>query len=267
MSDTYAHPAHPFAYRVRHVHDEDPFHWLAAGLRDYHAATAASVAYGMIFVVVGLVLALALYLADAIYLFVPLATGFMLLGPAATVGFYSISRDLERGHKPSLSRAVSAFRVNPGPFAYIGLALLCLFLLWVRLAQLAFALSFPSSGGFDLQSLVNTTFFTTGGLVFAAITVVIGAIIAALVFAGGAFALPLLLDRKVGMVEAVATSWNAVLANPRPMAIWAVMLVLIVAAGMACFMVGLAVSLPLAGHATWHAYRAVISPDGATAAD
>jgi uncharacterized membrane protein len=261
MSDTFAHPAAgPYANRVQHVTNEDPFHWLAAGLSDYQKATGASVAYGLVFVVIGLLLLLALYIANMIYLFVPLATGFMLLGPALTVGFYAISRDLERGEKPSLGRALSAFRVNPGPFAYIGFAFLCLFLLWVRLAQLAFALSFPSSAGLDIPSLVNATLLTGGGLVFVAITLAIGGVIAALTFAGGAFALPMLLDRPVGMVEAVATSWNAVVMNLRPMAVWAVLLVLITAAGMACAMVGLAVALPLAGHATWHAYRAVIRP-------
>lgn len=40
-------------------------------------------------------------------------------------------------------------------------------------------------------------------------------------------------------------------------------LVLLTAAGMAAGIIGLAVTLPLAGHATWHAYRAVIRPDEA----
>jgi uncharacterized membrane protein len=97
--------------------------------------------------------------------------------------------------------------------------------------------------------------------VFAAISLAMGAVIAALVFAGGAFALPLLLDRPAGVVEAVATSWTAVTTNVPAMAVWAAILVLLTAAGMAAGFVGLAVTLPLAGHATWHAYRAVIRPD------
>jgi uncharacterized membrane protein len=95
----------------------------------------------------GLLLAAALFAANMIYLFVPLATGFMLVGPALTIGFHAISRDLERGDKPTFTRALLAFRANPGPLAYMGLALLCLLLLWVRLAELAFALSFPVTVG------------------------------------------------------------------------------------------------------------------------
>jgi len=249
----------PYADRVRHVTTVEPFRWLAAGWADFRAARGASLAYGLIFVVAGLVMAVALVATNMIYLFVPLVTGFMIIGPALTIGFYAISRDLERSEAPSFTRAVLAFRANPGPLFYVGLALLCLLLLWVRLAQLVFALSFPTAVALDLQSLVDATLFTPGGQVFVVLSMVMGAVIAALTFAGGAFALPLLLDRQAGMVEAVATSWTAVMTNLPAMAVWAAMLVLLTAAGMAAAIVGLAVTLPLAGHATWHAYRAVVS--------
>ena len=81
---------------------------------------------------------------------------------------------------------------------------------------------------------------------------------ATIAFAAGAFSLPLLLDRKVGILEAVATSAVAVVLNAKAMAVWAALVVLFTAAGLAAGYVGLAVTLPLIGHATWHAYRAVI---------
>jgi uncharacterized membrane protein len=261
MSEIHAispQPRRPLAERVRRVNTDEPFRWLAAGWADFRAARGASIAYGLIFVVAGLVLAAALFAANMIYLFVPLATGFLIIGPALTIGFYAISRDLERGEAPSFTRAVLAFRANPGPLFYVGLVLLYLLLLWVRLAQLAFALSFPAAVGLDLRSLVDATLFTPDGQVFLAISVAMGAVIAALTFAGGAFSLPLLLDRPVGMVEAVATSWTAVMTNLPAMAVWAAVLVVLTGAGMAAGFVGLAVTLPLAGHATWHAYRSVI---------
>jgi uncharacterized membrane protein len=261
MSETHAESPEyrrPYADRVRHITTEEPFRWLAAGWADFRAARVVSLAYGLIFVGAGLIIAAALFAANMIYLFVPLACGFMLMGPALTIGFYAISRDLERGEVPSFTRAVLAFRANPGPLFYIGLALLYLLLLWVRLVQLVFALSFSPAVKLDLPSLLSATLFTPEGQMFLALSVAMGAVIAALTFAGGAFALPLLLDRKAGMVEAVATSWTAVAANLPAMAVWAVILVLITAAGMAAGLVGLAVTLPLAGHATWHAYRAVV---------
>jgi uncharacterized membrane protein len=76
---------------------------------------------------------------------------------------------------------------------------------------------------------------------------------------GGAFALQMLLDRDVSMSEAVATSFAACVMNMRTMIVWAALVVLLVAVGMALFYVGLAITLPLVGHASWHAYRAVIA--------
>jgi len=69
---------------------------------------------------------------------------------------------------------------------------------------------------------------------------------------------PLLLDRNVGVRQAVATSFRAVRENPGPMAAWG----LIIAAGLVIgaipLLVGLAIILPILGHATWHLYRKVV---------
>ena len=247
---------HPMAIAI--VSSDAPFTWLAAGWRDLRAGASTSIAYGLIFVAAGVALAAALRATHMMYLFLPLATGFMLLGPAATLGLYAISRDIEAGEAPSLTRALAAWRENPGPMLYVGFALLALFMVWLRLSQLAFALTFPDTAGLDAQMLLNSTLFTPDGHIFLAIAGAMGAVSAALAFAGAAFALPMLLDRKVGMVEAVATSWHAVQSNLGAMIVWAALLVALTAAGMLAGFVGLAVTLPLAGHATWHAYRAVI---------
>lgn len=255
------HPPRTYANRIVKVGTGAPPAWFLAAGRDFDRSFGPSILYGLIFVIAGIALTLAVFAADMAYLFFPLAAGFMLLGPAATLGFYQIGKDLEQGRRPSLWRALTACRANPGPMLYVGLALLSMFLLWLRLSQLAFALCFPNSGPLDSASLLHTMLLTGDGQVFTALTLGLGAIMAALTFAGAAFALPMLLDRQVGMVEAVATSWTAVMMNLPAMATWAVLLVTITAIGMALGFVGLAVTLPMAGHATWHAYRSVIRGD------
>ena len=69
-----------------------------------------------------------------------------------------------------------------------------------------------------------------------------------------------MLDRKVGLTEAVAISATAVAMNPRAMAVWAALVVLFTGAGLATWYIGLCLTLPLIAHATWHVYRAVIRP-------
>jgi uncharacterized membrane protein len=251
----------PYADRINRVSSDQPFRWLAAGWRDLLAAPLASLTYGSLFVIAGLLLTLGLWRTDTIYMLLPLAAGFMLLGPALTLGFQAISRDLGQGERPSFASALLAWRANPGPIFYAGLAFMFLFLLWLRLTELVFALTFPDMVGPDVASLLNATLFTVHGLTFLALFLALGAGIAMLAFAGGAFALPMLLDRQIGMAEAIATSFTAVMLNLRTMALWAALLVILTVAGMAAFGIGLAITLPVAGHATWHAYRAVIRPE------
>jgi len=83
--------------------------------------------------------------------------------------------------------------------------------------------------------------------------------------------LPMMLDRRVDTVTAVVTSINAVLRNKPAMAVWAACIVLAVAPGFALLFMGLerggrlawimlalGITLPLIGHATWHAYRETV---------
>lgn len=257
---TQAYPAQSFTSRVNVVAALEPLHWIGAGWADFRASLFPSIAYGMIFVLAGFVLTGALFVANAMYLFVPLVTGFMLVGPASTIGFYAIGRDLEASRRPSFSRTIMAFRTNPGPMFSLGLALVALFTIWLRLSELVVAVTFPAIA-LDMSLLLDTVLHTPEGWAFLGGTFGMGAVIAALVFAGAAFALPLLLERRIGMVEAIATSWIAVTENIPAMIVWGALLVAITGAGFALGFVGLAITLPIAGLATWHAYRAVINVD------
>jgi len=141
----------------------------------------------------------------------------------------------------------------------MGLLLLLFLAVWLGFAALLFALSFPDAG-FDWERVVMGTLFTAKGWSFLAFGTAVGAVMATIAFVAGAFSLPLLLDRRTGLLEALATSVTAVRLNPRAMAVWAGLIVLFTAAGLATWYIGLCVTLPLIGHASWHAYRAVLPP-------
>ena len=251
----------PYSNSVRLAGPDQPLKWVAAGWREFLAAPALSAAYGLVFAAIGLALALALWRTPFFYMLLPLASGFMLLGPVATTGFQAISREIEKGRQPSFAAALDALSVNSGPIFYAALAFLLLFLAWLRISELLFALAFPpEAASLDPQAFLKAAFFTAGGLEFLALFVPLGFVGAALAFAGGAFALPMLVDRQVGAFEAIAASFSAVALNLRTMAVWAGLLVALTVVGMMLLFVGLAVTLPVAGHAAWHAYRATIKP-------
>lgn len=251
----------PFAEHVRVVGSEQPFRWLAAGWRDFRASGARSIAHGLVFVLAGFALTYGLVAIGMPYLIAPLIAGFMLVGPALTVGFYAISRELEAGRTPSFSDALGAWKANMAPLLGLGLMLVIFLVVWMRFAAMIFAICFPYTP-LDVQSLLNAALFTRDGITFLVVGSIVGAGMATIAFTLGAFSLPILLDRKVGIFQALVMSAVAVVTNARTMAVWAGLVVLFTAAGLACAYVGLVVTLPLIGHASWHAYRAVFRPEG-----
>jgi len=89
----------------------------------------------------------------------------------------------------------------------------------------------------------------------------VGAVFAVIAMTVSVIAFPLLLDREVGVSAAVLTSIKVVLRNPLVMALWGVVVATLLAAGFALLVLGLAVVLPVLGHATWHLYRFAVEPD------
>lgn len=242
----------PYADRICIVGADQPYCWLSAGWRDFRASASASLAYGLIFVILGFALTGGLWRVGRIDLLLPLASGFMLLIPLLSLGPQQVSREIDLPLCPSFLRS------NAGSIANAALAFLFVFLVWIRFSEIAFALTFPSTATVDAMGLLKAAFLTPGGLAFIALFFALGGCLAALTFMGGVLALPMLLDRDASMAEAIATSFTACLLNRRTMAIWAALVVMLIGAGMAFAYIGLAVTLPVVGHASWHAYRAVI---------
>jgi uncharacterized membrane protein len=242
---------------VQRVAIDEPWEWLSAGWRDFRRAPVVSLTYGVAFVAVSFLLTLGLWLAGWFYLVLPLAAGFMFIGPVVAVGLYDVSRRLERGQTVTLHAAVMAWRANPGPIATMGLVLMLFLLAWIRLAFLIFALFFGATPP-SWEHLVTTLLFSTQGIPFLIVGILVGGVLAAVTFAISVVAIPALLDREIGVLSAVATSVAAVLENWRIMVGWGALIVLFTAAGLAMFYVGLAVTLPLVGHASWHAYRGLV---------
>jgi uncharacterized membrane protein len=174
-------------------------------------------------------------------------SAFVFVGPVVAIGVYAVSAQLARGETPSLRRCLIYERAALGDALVYSLILMVVCLVWVR-AGSAVQIFYPEDALPSTAQLVQ--FFAIGSLV--------GSVFAAIVFAASAFSLPMLVDRKADGVTAVVTSVNAVLRNKPAMAVWAAIVVAAVAVGFATLLVGLVVTMPLIGHATYHAYRETI---------
>jgi uncharacterized membrane protein len=249
---------------IRRVAVDRPWHWLEAGWRDFTRTPALGLSYGVGFSAIGCVITYWLYSTGTLYLIMPVAAGFALLGPAAAVGLYDISRRLEAGQPASLGAIVPAVLARADTFAAMGLVLMLFFLAWMEIALLIFALFF-GSGPASAENFVEQVFFAPESLPFIVTGTVAGAILAAAVFAISAVSLPLLLDRNVGVPLAVVTSLRAVNRNRKALALWATIVAVFFFLGVTTFFAGLVITLPVIGHATWHAYRDLVAPGPGTA--
>lgn len=244
--------------RVQRIEPERVWEWLACGWSDLRASPAIGLTYGALATVTGYVLAAAILLADMVYLLLPLAAGFMIVGPLLTVGLYEASRRREAGLATSLGGALGAWKRNATQIALMGVALLLLMFAWIRFAALLFLLWFGMEPP-SVENLLVQTFLTAEALPFLLAGIASGGALALLAFSISVVSIPLLLDRpEANVVDAMLTSITAVRANPGPLLLWGALIVLFIAAGLATLFAGLVVALPLIGHASWHAYRDLV---------
>ena len=247
---------------VRSIDLDRPWAWLAAGWRDLRRAPAVCLSYGLLFAGAGALLSALIWFYDLFYLVLPLTAGFMLMGPILAIGLYEVSRRLETGETTSLGEAVGAWRRNVTQVGLMGVALMLFLLAWIRLATLIFALFFSSNPPRPEMALfIDDVFLSIESLPFLIVGTTVGGVLAALVFAISAVSIPLLLDRPANVFTAITTSLAVVRQNFWTMALWAWLIVVFVGVGLATAYVGLVVTVPLIGLATWHAYRDAVAWD------
>jgi uncharacterized membrane protein len=233
-----------------------PFRWIYRGLGDFRACPTASMFYGCCFAAMGFLLSV---MFARYYQYVSaLVCGFLLLGPFLAIGLYEVSRRRERGMMCALMPTLAAWRSNAGNIGVYSLILSVIFLVWARASLVTFALFYtsdmPTLEGFMRQvlSLENAEFLT----VYSGVLLIFGS----LVYAVSVVSIPLMLDRDQDSVTAMITSFLALVKNFPAMAVWALLIVAFTGVGVATLYIGLIFTIPLIGHATWHAYREVVEP-------
>jgi len=243
---------------VRQVTPASVVRWLAAGMADMRATPVASLAQGLVVAFGGW---LVILLAREYWWLGPGAvSGFVLVGPVLCTGLYELSRLTARGERPGLRNVLDAWRRESRPLLRMGLLLLVLGTLWVAVSAVLFRLFLVAPLRTPLEFL-HYAAVEQSNLLFT-MWIVAGALGGGLVFALCAVSPPLLLGRRVGFRRALLTSVRAVGDNPFTMGLWAVFIMAAIAISFATGMLGFIVTVPLIGHATWHAYKELVVTDG-----
>ncbi len=249
---------------IRTVSLDCPLRWLAQGWRDSLRCGAVSFAHGLVLVLFGQLLLLVAH--HQFWLLAGAFSGLLVVGPVLATGLYALSRAVERGETTSwrlvlqtwLSwrRHGSSRDGKDWRLVRFGLLLGLAGTGWVLTSAALITLLSPVPIQQPLDFLRHVVLARDHWLF--ELWLALGGLMVAPIFASSAVALPLLLDRRVSVLQAVITSWEAVLRNPLPLALWAALIMGLTLLGLLTALLGLIVVMPVLGHASWHAYRELV---------
>src|SRR5215510_4339035 len=245
---------------VRRVTAADIAEALSQGLRDFQAMPVYGLAFGALYAAGGIAIVLCLTAFGMVYLAYPLAAGFALIGPFVAIGLYDVSRRREQGEPVSFGAIWSTVR-SRSEIGWMAFVTLFVFVIWMYQVRLLIALLLGLNASFSsLKEFVTLLLTTNEGFLFLAIGNLDGAALSLILFSLTVVSFPLLLDRDVDFVTAMVTSVRAVVASPLPMIGWAAIIVALLIVSSLPYFLGLLVTVPVLGHATWHLYRRIVAP-------
>ena len=245
---------------IRKIGVSDLKEVLVKGFQDFDAKPTHFVLLFIIYPIVGIILINLTAGYEILPLIFPIIAGFALIGPLAAVGLYEISRRREQGLDFSIKYA---FQVHQSPgfkaIIVLSIVMMVIYFAWLAAALLIFNLTFGATPT-SFLGFAREVLSTPAGWALIVVGTGAGFVFAVVVLAVSVVSFPMLLDQDVSAATAIGTSVRAVTANPVTMAIWGFIVSGGLILGSIPFFFGLAVVMPVLGHATWHLYRKVVQP-------
>ena len=258
-------PSSQLAPRVKTIGMMQPLIWLVLAWRDIAKSGWLSILHGVALSAIGI--AIVTVARHRFWLLAGALSGFMVVAPVLATSLYALSRAIERREKPNFSVVLKTWlnwqhsHFNKWDKDYwcmlqFGALLALAATGWVLTSAALITLLAPVPINTPMD-FVQHVMLAPDGWLFE-IWLALGGVMAAPMFASSVVAMPLLLDRRVTLVQAVLTSWQTVLANPLPLALWASIIMVFTLLGLGSLLLGLIPVLPMLGHASWHAYRDLV---------
>lgn len=229
---------------------------LGAGWQDFRAEPVFGLFFAAIYVAFGIGLYFALA-GNVDLLWWAAVAGFPILAPFSAVGLYEVSRRREASLPMRWGAVLGALRGRGDEqLLMMGGILFVAFSFWVILAHGIFAIFMAESGigGESLAALLTPT-----GLAMLAVGSVVGGLVALAFYSITVISLPMLVDRDVDFITAIIASLAMIRANRVVALAWAALIALALLVSILPAFLGLLVTLPVLGHATWHLYRRTVT--------
>jgi uncharacterized membrane protein len=249
---------------VRDISFTQPLVWLKKGWADMQHTPSLSLFHGFVVAVMGYVIAVIAH--DKFWLLASAVSGFLVVAPLLATSLYAMSCAIEKNRPVHFGLLIRIWtqwqlqlRYQPDSYWSLirfGLLLAAAATGWVLTSSALITLFSPAPIRAPMD-FIRYVVLDRDHYVFE-IWLCLGGMMAAPVFASSVVTMPLLLDRRIGVLQAVLTSWKAVLRNPATMATWSCLIMGLWTIGVLSIFIGLIFILPLLGHASWHAYRDLV---------
>ncbi|WP_323784157.1 DUF2189 domain-containing protein [Thalassovita sp.] len=232
---------------------------LRKGVDDFAHFRSDVMVMVLIYPAIGILLAFIAFQQNMLHLLFPMAAGFALIGPFVAIGLYELSRRRELGETAGWSQALSVLRpAVAGPVFSLGLYLIALYAIWLVAAAWIYRITLGPDLPGTLRDLATAVLTTPEGYAMMTLGLAVGLVFALLALITGLISFPMLIDRRVGLPVAVATSFRLAWQNPRVVGFWGLTVAAILIVASIPVFLGLILALPILGHATWHLYRSAI---------
>jgi uncharacterized membrane protein len=245
--------------KLKRIRPTDCLAALAEGWNDAIEMPTYPAFLGLFYALAGATLVSLASFANALQLAFPLASGFALIGPFVAVGLFEMSRRRELGLAASWRDAFAALRSPALPsILALGFLLFAVFAAWIAVAQpLYFHIYGPDPPAAAIPFFRDV--LTSGrGLLLAVLGGAVGFCFAAAAPSISIVSFSLMLDRDIGLFPAVAASLRLSRECPAAVALWGLIVAAALVFGALTLFVGLAVVMPVLGHATWRLYRRAV---------
>ena len=246
------------SYPIRKISLSDLTEALRLGWEDFQAMPSHAIVVCVIYPVLGLVLFRMVLGYSVLPLLFPLAAGFALIGPFAAIGLYELSRRRELGLDISWEHAFNVIRRPSLSFVALSVVLGVIYFAWLGAAFLIYRQIYGDAVPASISEFAWQVLTTPAGWTLIIVGCGVGFLFALVVLAISTVSFPMILDRHVGVARAIQTSVHAFMANPATMLLWGLIVASLLVLGAIPVFAGLAVVMPVLGHATWHLYRKVV---------
>ena len=229
---------------------DSPLRWLRMGANDFVRNPRPGLMHGGVLAAFGWLLWFAA--ADQFWLLAGAFTGFLIVAPVLASGLYEVSRQAAHGRMVCCAEVLQMWRSRDPRMVRFGLLLGLAGTGWVLTSASLITLWSVAPIHKPLDFLNHVVLAPSPGLF--EVWLLMGAMLAAPVFASSVITLPMLLDSQLPMWEAVGQSWRVVGTYPVVMALWAFAIALLFGLSLVTLLFGLLFVVPIVGHASWHAY-------------